>query len=165
MRILEQKDIQQKIRRLAYQILEEYIEDNEIYIFGINNNGNKLKDELIREISSINKKIKIHSHTIRLSPADPLSSEIKTDINLDILNNKNLLIIDDVASTGRTLYYATSLFQSILPKSIKVGVLVDRKHKSFPIHVNFVGRSLATTINENILVFMAKKDGWYATIS
>ena len=50
MNILDDKDIKQKITRLAYQILEEYIEEKKIYVFGINNNGNRLKDQLIDTI-------------------------------------------------------------------------------------------------------------------
>ncbi len=165
MNILDDKDIKQKITRLAYQILEEYIEEKKIYVFGINNNGNRLKDQLIDTITKISPSFNIESHEIRLNPADPIGTEIKTNIDIQKLNNKNVLIIDDVASTGRTLYYASSYFQSIIPKSIKVGVLVDRKHKSFPIHVDFVGRSLATTVNENILVFIEDNDEWKATIN
>jgi pyrimidine operon attenuation protein/uracil phosphoribosyltransferase len=165
MRILEEKDIKQKIRRLAYQIMEEYITEDDLHIFGINNNGNQLKNHLIETMHQIKPDFKIQSHQIRLSPADPVGSDIATDIDINLLSQKNILIIDDVASTGRTLYYAASHFHSVLPKSIKMGVLVDRKHKSFPIQVDFVGRSLATTVNENILVFMDEATDWYATIT
>ncbi|MEL6989936.1 MAG: phosphoribosyltransferase family protein, partial [Bacteroidota bacterium] len=58
--------------------------------------------------------------------------------------------VDDVANTGRTIFYAFKPLFEILPKKIEVAVLVDRKHKSFPIKVDYVGLSLATTIQENI---------------
>ena len=164
MRILEEKDISQKIVRLAYQILEEYIDEGELYVFGINNNGNRLKNLIVERIRQIEPSFSIHSQEIRLDPANPKKNEITIDTNVRDLKNKNILIIDDVASTGRTLYFAISHFDAIVPKSIKVGVLVDRKHKSFPIKVDFVGRSLATTINDDILVYLDEKTDWHAIV-
>ena len=60
--------------------------------------------------------------------------------------------MDDVANTGRTVFYATKPIMAFLPKQIEVAVLVDRKHKTFPIKVDYVGLSLATTLKENIIV-------------
>jgi len=164
MKILNHKDVHAKIRRLSYQILEEYIDDKEVYFLGINNNGSKLRDEIIKVIGTIEPKFVIHKHKIILNPADPLSSDIETDIDLDKISGKRVLIVDDVASTGRTLFYAASIFKNILVESIKMCVLVDRQHKSFPIHVDFVGLSLATTVNDDILVDFSKKSDWRAQI-
>jgi len=154
MTILNHHEINQKITRLAYEILEEYIDEKELYLIGINNNGMNLQKALILELKKVSKKLKIHPQNIRLNPASPNTNEIQLDLPLKKLIDKNILIVDDVASTGRTLYYAAAHFNTIIPKSIKVAVLVDRKHKSFPIHVDFVGRSLATTLNNNILVYL-----------
>lgn len=163
--ILNHSEIKSKIKRLAYQILEEYIDEKAVYIFGINNNGKKLRDELIKEIKGIEPKFKTYPYIINLSPADPLSSPINIDMDISQLHEKCVLVIDDVASTGRTLFFAIAEFKEILAKSVKVGVLVDRKHKSFPIKVDFVGRSLATTINDNILVDLSSENDWWASLN
>ena len=68
----------------------------------------------------------------------------------DIKAGKVIIIVDDVANTGRTIFYAMKPLFNILPKEVEVAVLVDRKHKSFPILVDYVGLSLATTMKESI---------------
>ena len=94
--------------------------------------------------------IKITLTRIRLNPAKPLSEEVIVEMPLKKINNKVIIIIDDVANTGRTIFYATKPLMEILPKKVEVAVLVDRQHKAFPIRVDYVGLSLATTIKENI---------------
>ena len=164
MKILNQTEIEAKIKRLAYQILEKYIDEKCLYIVGINNNGSLMRDKLLSALADVEPKFITHSNTLRINPANPISKEIKIDIDLDKLAHENVLIVDDVASTGRTLFYAATIFKDILVDSIRTCVLVDRKHKSFPIHVDFVGLSLATTVNEDILVDLSVKSGWNAQI-
>ena len=87
---------------------------------------------------------------IRLNPADPLGGPIELEIPVEELNHKSIIVVDDVANTGRTMFYACKPLMTVLPKKIETAVLVDRKHKSFPIKVDYVGLSLATTLKENI---------------
>ena len=78
-------------------------------------------------------------------------------IQLDPLNvskNSHVIVTDDVANTGRTLFFACQPFLSHLPSTIEAAVLVDRKHKAYPIQVDFVGLSLATTLKEHIDVIL-----------
>ena len=79
------------------------------------------------------------------------------DIDLKELNKTSIIVVDDVANTGRTIFYATKPLMTILPKKIEAAVLVDRKHKLFPIKVDYVGISLATTLKENIRVDLSRK--------
>ncbi len=76
------------------------------------------------------------------------------------LKRKAIIIVDDVANTGRTLFYAFKPLMAILPKKIEIAVLIDRKHKSFPVKVDYVGMSLATTVQENIKVDISSKTDW-----
>ena len=62
------------------------------------------------------------------------------------------IIVDDVANTGRTIFYAFKPLLEVLPKKVEVAVLINREHKSFPIKVDYQGLSLATTVQENIEV-------------
>lgn len=65
-----------------------------------------------------------------------------------------MVVVDDVANSGRTMLYALKPLLEFLPKKIQTAVLVDRKHKSFPLSVDFVGYSLATTLQDMVLVEM-----------
>ncbi|MFZ1579958.1 MAG: phosphoribosyltransferase family protein, partial [Saprospiraceae bacterium] len=67
-------------------------------------------------------------------------------------------IVDDVANTGRTIFYAFKVFMDVLPKKIEIAVLVDRKHKRFPTKVDYVGLSLATTVQEHIKADLSQFD-------
>jgi pyrimidine operon attenuation protein/uracil phosphoribosyltransferase len=62
------------------------------------------------------------------------------------------LLVDDVANSGKTLLYAMKPLLEFSLKKILVAVLVDRKHKSFPISPDIVGHSIATTLQEQIIV-------------
>lgn len=151
MEILSDKEISTTIKRLSYEILERHYDDDEIYLAGINNNGYAFAQLLQATLNSLSDK-KTHLMHLFINPAEPLKDRVKTDFNTDDLHDKSLIIIDDVANTGRTLFYASQPFLSTLPKSIETCVLVDRKHKAFPIKINYYGISLATTLQENITV-------------
>ncbi len=149
MKILDKKQIGQKIARLTMEILEQNYLQKELILAGINNNGTHFAGMLRDEIERVSE-VKVHLTTVRLSPAKPVADEITLDFPTKELRNKVVIIVDDVANTGRTLFYAFQPLLEVLPKKVQVAVLVDRKHKSFPIAVNYVGLSLATTLRENI---------------
>lgn len=149
MKVLDHKKIQQKIKRLAIQILEHNYEEAELIIIGINNRGMQIAMLLMEELKQL-KPISIVLTRIRLNPAAPLESPIELEMPVEELHQKTILIVDDVANTGRTMFYACKPLMNILPKKIETAVLVDRQHKSFPIKVDYVGLSLATTLKENI---------------
>ena len=156
MQILDNKQINQKIRRLAYEILEENSNVKNLILLGVNSNGQSFANLLVKEYNDIAK----HPASVgfvKLNPADPLSSEITLHIDgVKNLKGKNLIIVDDVANTGRTLFYSMKPIMQYLPRKVEVAVLVDRKHKSFPVKVDYVGLSLATTLKENIQVDIKK---------
>jgi pyrimidine operon attenuation protein/uracil phosphoribosyltransferase len=157
MKILTEKQILQKIKRLAFEILENNYEEKALYIAGVNNTGAKLADLLIEELKGITDIDIIPSH-IRLNPADPLSSKVNIKTPLEELKGKVVIVVDDVANTGRTVFYACKPILETLPKKLETVVLVDRMHKSFPIKVDYVGISLATTLMENIDVRISDKE-------
>lgn len=157
MKLLDKKQIQQKIKRLAIQILENNLKEEEIILAGINNNGLSFAKMLHRALKKITK-IPLSLTRIRLSPADPLVDEVIIEMEAEAISGKVIIIVDDVANTGRTIFYAFKPLMEILPKKVEVAVLVDRKHKSFPIEVNYLGLSLATTVQENIQVTIKGKE-------
>lgn len=158
--ILNNKQINQKIRRIATQILEENYGESEIILIGLNQKGFLFGQKLLNEINKINANFKIRLLRISLNPASPNSGNIDLSDNENILNNQVVILVDDVANTGRTIFYAFTPILRSLPKKIEVAVLVDRKHKMFPIQVNYYGMSLATTLKENIEVTLGDEQSF-----
>jgi pyrimidine operon attenuation protein/uracil phosphoribosyltransferase len=143
---------------MAIEILEQNHNESKIILAGINNNGLNFAKMIHKELKKICDQ-NIEVTNIRLNPAMPLEDEISIKMSTEELNNSVIIIIDDVANTGRTLFYAMKPLMDILPKKVQVAVLVNRKHKSFPVNIDYVGLSLATTLMENIQVDLkAKKE-------
>ena len=149
MKILDQEQIRQKIKRLAIEVLEHNIDEEKLILAGINNTGLGFARMLLDELQQITD-IPVALTRIRLNPAAPLSQEVQIELPPEQLEGKAIIIIDDVANTGRTLFYAMKPLLSILPRKVEVAVLVDRTHKSFPVKVDYFGLSLATTLMDNI---------------
>ena len=164
MQVLNDYQIKQKIQRLSYEILENNLDEDEIILVGINNNGYGFAKLLFESLTAISDKKAVLSK-IKLNPAQPLDFPIESDLNETELVNKSIIVIDDVANTGRTIFYAFKVFMNILVKKIEVAVLVDRKHKMFPIKVDYVGLSLATTVQENIKADLIKPTALSVTLN
>lgn len=151
MEILTHKQIKQKIKRLAIEILEHNYDQKEIYLMGVNNNGYRFAGLIRKEMTGLDD-LKIHLINVRLNAARPLDEEVTLSVDAKELSDKIIILVDDVANSGRTLYYATKPLLNIIPRRLQAAVLVDRMHKLFPIHVDYVGMSLATTLKQNIEV-------------
>ncbi|MCF8246182.1 MAG: phosphoribosyltransferase [Saprospiraceae bacterium] len=149
MQILDDHKIRQKIRRLAIEILEHNYEEPEIILAGINNRGMAFARLLHAELAALSSQTITLTH-LHINPADPLSSEILLDLPIPYLQDKTIIVVDDVANTGRTIFYACKPILDTLPKKVEIAVMVDRTHKSFPVKVDYFGLSLATTLLENI---------------
>lgn len=149
MKILNERQIRQKVKRLAIEILEHNFGEPEIILAGINNNGMVFSELLMQELTNMSN-IPITVTRIRLNPANPLAADIILEMPPEEVKDKVLIIVDDVANTGRTIFYAIKPILEVLPKKVEVAVLVDRSHKSFPIRVDYYGLSLATTLKNNI---------------
>lgn len=159
MKILDRSQIQQKIKRLAIEILENNFEEKAIFLLGINNNGTGFAKLLQRELKKITE-IPTELYTIRINPAAPLSGPVELNTPIQTLKGKSIILVDDVANTGRTIFYACKPILDIIPKKLEVAVLVDRKHKTFPIYPKYVGLSLATTLKEDIDLQILETTEW-----
>lgn len=164
MKILDQLQIKQKIKRLAIEILENNFEEKAIVLAGINNNGTGFAKLLEKELKKITE-ITIQIVTIRINPAAPLSTPVELNTPVESLKGKTIIVVDDVANTGRTIFYACKPILNIIPKKLEVAVLVDRKHKTFPIYPKYVGVSLATTLKEDIDLRILNTEEWGVYLS
>ncbi len=152
MKILNHRQIQQKIKRIAYEIYERNFEEQELILIGINQRGMEVARLILEELLKIADGLMITVSRVQLSPQNPLMNDILLEMPIQELEGKTIVVVDDVANTGKTLFYAMRPMMAVLPKKIETAVLVDRMHKSFPIRTDYVGLSLATTIAEHIFV-------------
>jgi pyrimidine operon attenuation protein/uracil phosphoribosyltransferase len=155
--ILTKEAIEQKIKRLSYEILEDNYEEKEIVFVGIKENGLVFAEKIINYINSISK-ISTKLYSITLDKDNPLSQVIKINADSSKLNNKTIIMVDDVANSGKTLCYALKPILECSPKIIQIAVLVDRKHKQFPVSADYIGLSLSTTMKEHITVNFAESN-------
>jgi len=151
-KILDKKQIQQKIDRIAFQILEDNFDEKEIILAGIVPRGNKLAKRLKKVIEKISD-LNVSVLNIELEK-ESSSLNAKTDLSVDQCANKVIIVVDDVLNSGRTLVYGLGLFLNIPTKKVRTVVLVDRSHKLFPIHTDFVGIELSTVSQEHVSVIL-----------
>jgi pyrimidine operon attenuation protein/uracil phosphoribosyltransferase len=160
--ILNKEDIQRKITRIAYQLLEENADEHELFILGIKETGVTIAGRICDAMQQINGCPVIKTGWISINKVNPLSEAVQYSIPVSEMSGRTIIIVDDVGNTGRTLFYAIQPLMNVLPAKIQVAVLVDRRHKLFPIQADIVGLSLATTIHEHITVMMnAEQEGVY----
>ena len=154
--ILNHQQIQQKIDRIAYQILEDCFEEKEIIIAGIASRGYTLAKRLKAVLEKISK-IKIQLIEIVLDKdADHLEAQI--DVKIEKCKNKTIILVDDVLNSGRTLAYGLGVFLNIPTKKVRTAVLIDRSHKQFPVSTDFAGYTISTISQEHVsVVFSSKK--------
>ena len=146
--ILSREVVEKKLRRMAYEILENNIDEKEIILAGIRESGSvvaRVIQKMLGEISSI----KTELITITLDKKEPTDVSLSKSFDF---NEKVIVVIDDVSNSGKTLLYALKPFIAFHPKKIQILVLVERTHTSFPVRPDYVGLSIATTIQEHIFV-------------
>ena len=156
MRILDATQIKRKLARIAIQILERHVEHGKVVLVGINNNGYATAKFLKKNIDKEGYDLEVVLRQVQLSPANPLHGGIVYKGNVEELDGEHVILVDDVANTGRTAYYASKPIMDVVPASLEVAVLVDRSHKSFPISSDYIGLALATTLQEDIMVYYDK---------
>lgn len=164
MQILSHQQIIQKTRRMAYEIAEHNLKFEEIILAGINKNGYRFAILLAEEINKI-KSPACKIVRLNVNPADPISHPVSIEIDPSKdLKNSCVIVVDDVANTGRTVFYGFKSLMDRMVGKVQVAVMVDRTHKKYPVHVNYIGLSLATTLKENIKLYLTDPTNFYALL-
>ncbi|MCX6293102.1 MAG: phosphoribosyltransferase family protein [Sphingobacteriales bacterium] len=146
--ILDKETAQRKLRRMALEISEKNYDKNSLLLIGIKSNGIFIAKKIAEYLKeSFTGTVELLEMTV--NKKNPI--EISLDKQVDF-NGKSIILIDDVANSGRVMLYALKPLIEQLPAQIETLVLVERTHKKFPIDVNYVGLSIATTNQENIVV-------------
>ena len=156
-KILTHKQINRKIKRIAYQVYENNFEVESLYIIGIKSRGSILADRIVEELSEISP-LNISRGNIKLNKDTPMNGEPECDADFSDLTGKNIILVDDVLNTGKTLMYAVKYLLDSNPESIQTVTLVDRRHRMFPVRADYVGLTLATTLQEHISVDFGSED-------
>jgi len=154
--ILTHEQIQHKIKRIAYQIYETNVNEDELVIAGISDNGfifaRRLK-KILEDISDLS----IILCEVFMDKSQPRNT-VKTSIDAKTYTNKPILLVDDVLNSGTTLIYGVNHFLKVPLTRFKTAVLVNRNHKKYPIKADFKGISLSTSLHEHITVTFGKED-------
>jgi pyrimidine operon attenuation protein/uracil phosphoribosyltransferase len=153
--ILNKKQIQQRIDRMAYQILEDNLGEEELIMAGIVDKGFVIAQRLKTILESISE-IKVTLMKIEINK-DISHLEAKTDLDLDLVANKVVILVDDVVNSGRALAYGLGVFLDIPLKKLRTLVLIDRSHRNFPVSPDFTGLELATILKEHVDVVLDDK--------
>jgi len=152
--ILTKKQIDHKIKRIAYQVYETNVNEKEVVIAGIQSNGYTLAKKLKNAVEKISP-IKVTLCEVTINKKRPTDA-IETSLLKQDYTNKSLLLVDDVLHSGTTLVYGVKHFLEVPLKQFKTAVLVDRNHKKYPVKADFKGISLSTSLNENVVVIFEK---------
>ena len=146
--ILSKEVAEKKLLRMAYEIVERNPDETAIILAGIRENGVVIAARIGDMLSKIFQG-SISILEISMDKKNP--GEIVIEPVTD-LNDKTVILVDDVANTGRTLLYALKPLLQFRPKKIQTLVLVERTHKTFPVSSDYVGLSISTTLQEHITV-------------
>jgi pyrimidine operon attenuation protein / uracil phosphoribosyltransferase len=145
--ILDKATADQKLQRLALEVAEQPDRQEALIIIGIKTSGLVIAERIGNLLKDYLPNVKVISASLdKRSPKDIGFSEAVD------FNGKNILICDDVSNSGKTILYVLKPLLDFHPKRIQTLVLVERMHKQFPVKSDFVGASIATTLQDHIYV-------------
>ena len=163
-KILDAEGIDRAMMRIAHEIIEKNKGTDGLCIIGIRNRGVYIAQRIaacIKKIEGVDVltgalDITLYRDDLALASGQPLVR--KTEIDFDI-NDKTLILVDDVLYTGRTIRAALdALIDFGRPKSIQLAVLIDRGHRELPIRADYVGKNIPTSKKESVEVHLKEAD-------
>lgn len=161
--ILSHQQIDHTIKRIAYQIYETFVDDEEIVIAGITTNGFIFAQKITDALKTIST-LKVSLCEVNINKHNP-KLEVQTSLSKEDYSNKGLVLVDDVLNSGTTLIYAIRHFLDVPLKKFKTAVLVNRNHKKYPVKADFKGISLSTSSLEHVQVVFDENGNNYAYLS
>ena len=152
--ILDYQDVENKIKRISLEILEDNIDQKNLILFGVSKNGKIIAKKII---ASIKKYSEIDLELIGVEIILNSKNVLKFDKNFKI-DNRSVIIVSDVSQSAKTLQLIISSLMSQDPFKIKTAVMVNRDHSLFPVKINFSGLNLSTSVNEHVDVSVNKDE-------
>ena len=146
--ILSKVTAEKKLRRMALEVTEQNYGEKELVLVGIKHSGLIIANKISNYLKEVFTGAVIVA-ALNMDKKNPTTITIEPSIDF---NGKIVLLIDDVANSGKAMLYALKPFLETYPKKIQTLALVERTHKSFPVVVDYVGLSISTTLDEHIYV-------------
>lgn len=162
--LMDEIAMERALKRISHEIIEKNKGVKDIALVGIKTRGIPIAKKIAGYIKDFeNYEVEVGDLDITLY-RDDLTEKFEqahlnqTDINFDI-NNKNIILIDDVLYTGRTVRAALDAIIDIgRPKTIQLAELIDRGHRELPIRADYVGKNVPTSENEIVRVELIETD-------
>jgi pyrimidine operon attenuation protein/uracil phosphoribosyltransferase len=164
-KIIDEEGLNRTITRLAHEILEKNKGSKNLVLIGMRTRGEFIAERIMQKIKEIDKSepsygildVTLYRDDFRVRLKQPEISV--TNITFDV-NDRDVILIDDVLYTGRTVRAALDALMDLgRPNTIQLCVLVDRGHRELPIRADFVGKNIPTSINEEVRVRIKETDG------
>ena len=144
--ILDYQDVENKIKRISLEILEDNIDQKKLILFGVSKNGKIIAKKIIELIKKYSK---IDLELIGVEIVLNSKNVLKFDKSFRV-NNRSVIIVSDVSQSAKTLQLIISSLMSQDPFKIKTAVMVNRDHSLFPVKINFSGLNLSSSVNEHV---------------
>ena len=146
--ILSKSSAEKKLRRMALEIAERNTGKSILIIIGIKENGIVIAKKIETYLEPVFAG-EIKTIALTINKKEPGNVQLSEDIDI---KGKPILLVDDVANSGRTMLYALRPLLDQYPSQIETLALVERTHKVFPVALNYVGLSVSTSEQESIVV-------------
>lgn len=163
-KIIDEEGFNRTVTRLAHEILERNKGSHNVVLIGMRTRGEFLAQRIKEKIKEIDRSEPSYGTLDATLYRDDFRTRLKqpeisvTDITFDV-NDKDIILIDDVLYTGRTVRAALDALMDLgRPNTIQLCVMVDRGHRELPIRADFVGKNIPTSINEEVRVRMKEID-------
>jgi len=163
--IMTESEIRRALARIAHEVLEKNQGVDDLVLVGLQTRGVPLAARLQAILQDLEKKevpigaldVTFYRDDLAIRTVQPVARH--TDIPVDV-TDKNIVLVDDVLYTGRTIRSALSAVMDFgRPRRIQLAVLVDRGHRELPIQADYVGKDLPTASDEEVVVCLEEIDG------
>jgi pyrimidine operon attenuation protein/uracil phosphoribosyltransferase len=155
--IYSAEKVKNTILRMAYEIYEHNLDEKEIVMAGIKNQGYELALLLKAELEQISS-IKISLIGVKMDKRQPYASDILLEeVTSETLDDKVVIVVDDVLNSGRTFAYCLKTLLQYKFRKVELAVLVNRSHQQFPVSAKYKGYDLSTTISDYVEVQITDK--------
>ena len=163
--VLDGAEITRSLTRVAHEILERVKGADDLVLLGIPTRGVFLARRIAERIQAIEGRevavgsldVTMYRDDLRRAPARAL---LPTEIPAEGIDDKIVILVDDVLYSGRTIRAALDAMTDIgRPRQVQLAVLVDRGHRDLPIRADYVGKNIPTSRSEKVHVLLAEHDG------
>jgi pyrimidine operon attenuation protein / uracil phosphoribosyltransferase len=163
--VLDARDVSRALTRISHEILERNKGARDLVLLGIPSRGVPLAERIGAKIAAVEGydvpvgalDVTMYRDDLRLKPARTL---LHTEIPSEGIDDRVVVLVDDVLFSGRTIRAALDALTEIgRPQAVQLAVLVDRGHRELPIRADFVGKNLPTSLVQRVRVTVAELDG------